>query len=75
MADTNRGDLPVCAFCRTPILPTAGKTTVQGVSYHAGCWDRTARGSKRPTVEPIDTAIGALLVVGGSLAAYWWFVP
>lgn len=33
----------LCMFCRTPILTTAGKTTVEGVAYHAGCWDRKAR--------------------------------
>jgi hypothetical protein len=33
----------LCMFCRTPILSTAGKTTVGGVPYHAGCWDRKAR--------------------------------
>jgi hypothetical protein len=75
MADKKGADLTVCAFCRTPILPSANKTTVRGVSYHTGCWGRKAQASQRPTVAPIDTAIGALLVVGGSLVAFWWLVP
>ena len=29
-----------CGFCRSPILPTANKMTINGTSYHAGCWDR-----------------------------------
>ena len=32
-----------CALCRTPILPTANKMTINGASYHAGCWDRKVR--------------------------------
>jgi hypothetical protein len=37
-----------CGLCRTPILPSAGKATVAGVTYHAGCWDRKARAAKTP---------------------------
>jgi hypothetical protein len=32
-----------CAVCRTPILPTANKMTINGASYHAACWDRKVR--------------------------------
>jgi len=39
---------PLCALCRTPILPSAAKTIVQDLAYHAGCWDRKARGRSRP---------------------------
>jgi hypothetical protein len=38
---------PVCGLCRRPILPAAAKTTVYAVSYHAGCWARKARESRR----------------------------
>jgi hypothetical protein len=36
-----------CGLCRTTILPSAGKVTMEGVTYHAGCWDRKARATKR----------------------------
>jgi hypothetical protein len=44
----------LCMFCRTPILTTAGKTTVEGVPYHAGCWDRKTRSmnEKGPPKKP-----------------------
>jgi hypothetical protein len=29
-----------CMFCRTVILPTAGKVTAQDVATHSGCWGR-----------------------------------
>jgi len=32
-----------CAFCDEPILETADKTTIQGVAYHAHCWERKGR--------------------------------
>jgi hypothetical protein len=32
-----------CALCHEPILETADKTTIQGATYHAHCWDRKAR--------------------------------
>jgi CheY-like chemotaxis protein len=38
--------LVVCAFCRTPIRPTASSKSAGGVSYHSGCWDRKIRAGK-----------------------------
>jgi hypothetical protein len=38
-------DQPVirCALCHTPIRTTVSSRTVEGVAYHAGCWDRKVR--------------------------------
>ena len=37
------GDVIPCGFCHAPVRPTASRRTVDGVVYHAGCWDRKAR--------------------------------
>jgi hypothetical protein len=36
---------PVSAECGKPILPTADKTTIQDLPYHAACW--TGRAATR----------------------------
>jgi len=36
-------DRPRCGLCRTPILPAAARTTVNGIPYHLGCWHRKVR--------------------------------
>ena len=36
-----------CFFCRTPIRTKVSSRTVQGVPYHAGCWDRKVRARSR----------------------------
>jgi hypothetical protein len=36
---------PVCAECGKPILPTADKTTIQDLPYHAAFW--TGRATRK----------------------------
>lgn len=36
-----------CALCHEPILETVDKTTIQGETYHAHCWDRKARSAAK----------------------------
>lgn len=42
---------PLCTLCRRPMPPTAPKTILRGLAYHAACWDRKARsaGGSGPT--------------------------
>ena len=32
-----------CVYCRKPIAPEDSKVTIQGETYHAGCWERKSR--------------------------------
>ena len=36
---------PHCGKCGKPILPTADKTTIQDLPYHAACW--TGRATRK----------------------------
>jgi hypothetical protein len=35
--------MPLSAYCRKPIRLTESKVTIQGVVYHAACWERKTR--------------------------------
>jgi hypothetical protein len=45
-----------CAPCRTRIGATSSTRTVDGSTYHAGCWDRKVRdAAKRASASPPRT--------------------
>ena len=81
--DSSAWSSPCCCSPRSGSLrPSSGaacrsSTSVadtKGASYAADQPGPHCR-SIRPTLAPIDTAIGALLVVVGVLAAFWWLGP
>ena len=43
MDDHRTGPQVICTVCAAEILPTESKITIQGIAYHAHCWDRKTR--------------------------------
>jgi hypothetical protein len=41
--DHRAGTQVICAVCAAEILLMESKITIQGIAYHAHCWDRKTR--------------------------------